>query len=67
MILKTALDIAKENKELIKKLSYTRGMETIFEKLMEEFCAKLGEISVTELDGFRSATIHAYETVIENE
>lgn len=67
MILKTALDIAKENKELIKKLSYTRGMEIIFEKLMEKFCAKLGEISVTELDGFRSATVYAYETVIENE
>lgn len=61
-----ALEIAKENKERIVKLSAARGLEVIFEKLLEKFGARLGEISVVELDGFRLVTINAYENVIEN-
>ena len=65
-MLEIALNIAKENKEQIEKLSCARGLETIFEKLMNKFGAKLGEISLSELDGFRAATIYAYENVINN-
>ena len=43
-----------------------RGMEVIFKQLMEKFGARLEEISVVQLDGFRAATIHAYENVIDN-
>ena len=66
-MLEIAINIAKENKDFISKFSAIRGMEIIFEKLMEKFNASLGEIAITELDGFRAATIHAYETVIEAE
>jgi len=41
-------------------------MEVIFKQLMEKFGARLEEISVVQLDGFRAATIHAYENVIDN-
>ena len=66
-MLELAMNIAKENKDFIAKFSAIRGMEIIFEKLMEKFNARLGEISIAELDGYRAATIHAYETVIEGE
>lgn len=66
-MLEIAMEIAKENKDFISKFSAIRGMEIIFEKLMEKFNARLGEITISELDGFRAATIHAYETVIDGE
>ena len=66
-MLSIALTIAKDNKERIKKMTCSRGMEVIFEKLMDRFGARLGEISITELEGFRTATVHAYETVIEED
>ena len=66
-MLEIAMEIAKENKDFISKFSAIRGMEFIFEKLMEKFNARLGEITISELDGFRAATIHAYETVIDGE
>lgn len=66
-MLSIALTIAKENKARIEKMTCSRGMEIIFEKLMEKFGAKLGEISIAELEGFRTSTVYAYETVIENE
>lgn len=65
-MLEIALTIARENKEQIEKLPCIRGMEVIFEQLMEKFGARLEEISVVQLDGFRAATIHAYENVIDN-
>jgi hypothetical protein len=42
-------------------------MEFIFERLLEKFGDRLGEITIAKLDGFRMATVHAYETIIENE
>lgn len=66
-MLEIATNIAKENKEKISKLSISLGMEFIFERLLEKFGDRLGEITIAKLDGFRMATVHAYETIIENE
>jgi hypothetical protein len=61
-----AMDIAEANKERISKLTPSLGMGIIFDELMDKFDARLGEISIAELDRFRAATIYAYEKVIES-
>ena len=38
----------------------------VVHELMDKFGARLGEISIAELDRFRAATIYAYEKVIES-
>jgi hypothetical protein len=65
-MLEIALEIAKENKERIVKLTPSLGMGIIFDELMDKYDARLGEISIVELDRFRAATIYAYEKVIES-
>lgn len=65
-MIEITMDIAEANKERIVKLSAARGLEVIFEKLLEKFGASLGEISIAELNRFRAATIYSYEKVIES-
>ena len=60
-----ATEITEANKERISKLTPSVGMGIIFNELMDKFGARLGEISVAELDRYRAATVYAYEKIIE--